>query len=556
MYIDGRYSLIMVFVGIVFLTFGSIDNAYAIDYVLSDEASCTGAPIGGTWDGLTSTCSKTSNLSILAGDTLTISNGITLEFTTNNDLVNRGGITNNGIVNSTMGGDIINRNSATFSNSGIIALNSTLAGTGILVNRNDATFTNTGTISLDGSNSDDGQLRNQNNGDFFNSGIISIEGTSASSGRILNRGDADFTNSGTITIEGTSNGSGRLLNKNTADFTNTGAVTITGTDNSSGQLRNENSASITNSGTITIVGINTNSGLVRNLSVLTNSGTFSTNNNFDNNDADSVLTNSGTIIITLELDNTGGSIINQCTDISFGSFVGNLIVEEPCNVSSSSTAYEDPTIGKSHDGRQMVENGICIDEECWTVTAAFHQDFELVEMLTDSTHTISTTVFCQNGVSRCNYVAYGVSPYGTNINDSVWKVIMQKDHLDNWSMDVVDPDEYLGEVTSTTQIVDNQFLTASATMEFKKPTPGMILNVEVRDSKGGYRDFKFNDGIAIVDSYAYPLVEASYDSPLEIEPLCLYENPDKRYTCAFEKIREQTIIDAQVVYDDVINKKR
>jgi len=176
-------------------------------------------------------------------------------------------------------------------------------------------------------------------------------------------------------------------------------------------------------------------------------------------------------------------------------------------------------------------------------------------MLSDSTHTISTTVFCQHGVTKCNYVAFGVSPYGTNINDSVWKVILQKDHLDNWTMNIMDEEGYLGEVTSTTQIVnDNRFLSASATIEFIKSTPGMILNVEVRDSGGGYRDFKFNDGIAILDSYAYPLIETSYESPLEIEPLCLYENPNKRYTCAFEKIREQTLIDAAIAYDEIMSK--
>jgi len=162
-------------------------------------------------------------------------------------------------------------------------------------------------------------------------------------------------------------------------------------------------------------------------------------------------------------------------------------------------------------------------------------------MLSDSTHTISTTVFCQHGVTKCNYVAFGVSPYGTNINDSVWKIILQKDHRDKWTMKVIDPDGYLGEVTSSTQIVNDRYLSASATIKFKKPTPGMILNIEVRDSGGGYRDFKFNDGIAIADAYAYPLIETSYEQPLKIEPLCLNENPNKRYTCAFDKVRDWTI---------------
>ncbi len=342
---------------------------------------------------------------------------------------------------------------------------------------------------------------------------------------------------------------------NRGDITNFGTITITGTNNNSGQLRNQNTASITNSGTITLTGINDVSGLVINLSVLTNSGSFTTNNGFNNNNANSVITNSGTIQVTLNLNNNNGFIFNDCGgEITFGSISGNPIQEETCQTSSfgSSNAYEDPTIGKSHDGKQVVENGICIDIRCWTVTANYHQDFELVEMFSDSTHTITTTVFCQHGVNKCNYVAFGVSPYGTNINDSVWKIILQKDHRDNWTMKVIDPDGHLGEITSTTQIVnDGRHLSVSVTIEFKKPTPGMILNIEVRDSGGGYRDFKFNDGIAIADAYAYPSIETSYEQPLEIAPLCLNENPNKRYTCAFDKVRDWTIKNAEAALEQI-----
>jgi len=557
-----NYLVISAIVGIIFLGFSSANNAYATDIVLN-SVSCPTLPGGGTaWDAPTSTCSKTSgsNMVIPATDTLTIPNGVTLEFATSRDLQTNGDVTNNGIINFSQGGDIFNQASATFTNSGIIELNSTQGGTGRLDNRNTATFINTitGTIMLDGPSGADGQIRNRNTADFTNAGTITIEGTSSHSGRLSNLDSANFTNSGTITMNGTNTHSGQIRNTGTASITNSGTITMDGTNNSSGQLRSTGTGSITNSGTITLTGINGASGRVTNLSVITNSGSLTTNNGFNNNNVNSEITNSGILQVTLNLNNIGGSIINICGgQITFGSISGNPIQEENCQISSgsSSNAYEDPTIGKSHHGRQVVENGICIDITCWTVTAAFHQDFELVEMFSDSIHTITTTVFCQNGVHRCNYVAFGVSPYGTNINDSVWKVILQKDHLDNWTMKVIDDEGYLGEVTSTTQIVDNRYLSASSTIEFKKPTPGMILNIEVRDSKGGYRDFKFNDGVAIVDSYAYPLIETSYDQPLEIEPLCLNENPDKRYTCAFAKVREQTLIDAAIAYEEIMSKK-
>ena len=58
-----------------------------------------------------------------------------------------------------------------------------------------------------------------------------------------------------------------------------------------------------------------------------------------------------------------------------------------------SVPYEPPTIGRSLDSsKQMVENGICIDIDCWTVTQGYHQEFELYEMLTGN-HTISFQIF-------------------------------------------------------------------------------------------------------------------------------------------------------------------
>jgi len=525
------YLLFSIMVSITFLALGSVNSVYATNIILDGQANCEAAFLSGSWSG--NTCTLSNSLTIATVDTLTVTNGIILAFSTNDNLINKGDITNNGII--TIEGTSGNNN-------------------GLLLNQNNADFTNLGIITITGNNKNNGQLRNQNDADFTNSGSITISGNADNSGRLLNQQTSDFTNSGTITITGNIENSGLLRNQNTASITNSGTITITGTSNNSGQLRNQNTASITNSGTITLTGINDVSGLVINLSVLTNSGSFTTNNGFNNNNANSVITNSGILQVTLNLNNNNGLISNNCGEITFGILSGNPIQEEICQTSSfgSSNAYEDPTIGRSHDGKQVVENGICIDIKCWTVTGDYHQDFELVEMLSDSTHTITTTVFCQNGVNKCNYVAFGVSPYGTNINDSVWKIILQKDHLDNWTMKVIDPDGYLGEVTSTTQIVnDGKHFSASVTIEFKKPTPGMILNIEVRDSGGGYRDFKFNDGIAIADAYAYPSIETSYEPPLEIAPLCINENPNKRYTCAFNMVREWTIKNAEAALEQI-----
>jgi len=274
MSIARSYLLVSVIGCIFFLAIGSVDSAYAVDFVLSDAASCTGLPGGGEmWAG--TTCTKSGNLNLPVGDTLTISPGITLAFTNNFDLRNDGSITNNGI------------------------------------------------ISIVGTSSNDGRIFNRNTADFTNSGTITITGTSDDSGRLLNQDDATFTNSGTITITGFTEQSGWILNEGSSTLTNSGSITITGTSLNSGQLRNLDAASITNSGTISLMGVNAGisdvSALVINLSVLTNSGSLTSNFKFDNKNANSEITNSGTIQITFALDNTGGFIFNDCSEITFGS---------------------------------------------------------------------------------------------------------------------------------------------------------------------------------------------------------------------------------------------
>jgi len=193
-----------------------------------------------------------------------------------------------------------------------------------------------------------GNLVNQ--GEITNFGTITITGTTDTNNGVLsNRDTAEFTNFGTIIITGNDRSRGVLRNIDTAEFTNSGIITITGTSGESGQLRNLDSADFTNSGKITLTGMDPVSGLVVNLSVLTNSGSISTNNGFNNNDADSVITNSGSILITLVLDNAGGFIFNDCDgEITFGSITGNPIQkEEALNcIFGTSNAYEDATIGK------------------------------------------------------------------------------------------------------------------------------------------------------------------------------------------------------------------
>jgi len=309
-----RIYILSVIVGIFFLAFGSADSAYATTTTL--DVANTGMAcesLGGDWTTPPPTCTLSTTLAIPVGDTLIVSNGVTLAFLPNKNLINQGEITN------------------------------------------------FGTITITGTTSNNGLISNRDTAEFTNSGTITITGTSGNRGILRNIDTAEFTNSGTITLTGTSGNSGQLRNLNDAEFTNSGTITLTGTSGNSGQLRNLNDAEFTNSGTITITGTSGNSGLVVNLSDLTNSGSLTTNNGFNNNNANSIITNSGSIQITLVLDNTSGLIVNNCGKITFGSISGNLIQEKSICEFGKSNAYEDATIGKSHSGKQVVENGICID---------------------------------------------------------------------------------------------------------------------------------------------------------------------------------------------------
>jgi len=516
----GNFGALVLILIVCTLFIGSIESVYAAITTLSDQASCTA--LGGFWTTPPPTCTLSNSLTIASGDSLIINPGITLEFAAGNNLVNKGSITNNGI---------------------IILTGTATSYRGSIQNLDASTFTNSGTINLiGGAGNYAGSILNENTATFTNSGTINLTGAGGGhSGAIVNRDTTTFTNTGFIFIRtGSGLYSGLIVSKNATTFTNNGSISITSGGLFVTQTGFWANSSFLNTGTISLTHI------FRNSATAVNSGTIIASY-FSN--VGGTITNTGSILVTNNFNNINGEVLN-CGTIT-GNLLGNPIVFN-CVTGSSSNSYQDPTIGKSRNGIQQVENGICIDIQCWTVTADYQQDFELVEMLSDSVHTISTTVFCQKGVTKCNYIAFGVSPYGTNINDSIWKIILQKDHLGKWTMTVIDPDGYLSDVTSTTQIVnDGKHLSVSVTALFMKPTPGMILNIEVRDSGGGYRDFKFNDGVAVIDKYAYPTIETSYDDPLEVNPLCINENANKRYTCAFDLVIAWTIKNAEKALDEI-----
>jgi hypothetical protein len=125
----------------------------------------------------------------------------------------------------------------------------------------------------------------------------------------------------------------------------------------------------------------------------------------------------------------------------------------------------------------------------------------------------------------------------------------------------------IGEVTVTVQTVSQSFISVTYNIPFL--IPGSIgthdgigypqennrhLHVTVWADNGGMSNYIFNEGVYVDDIYAYPQVETSYDAPLEYEALCLNEDSTKRYTCAFEKVKQWTIKNAEEKLKEVYDQ--
>jgi len=211
-----------------------------------------------------------------------------------------------------------------------------------------------------------------------------------------------------------------------------------------------------------------------------------------------------------------------------------------------------PTIGVDSDGRQIVPCGVAFDGQCFTISAPFHEEFKLFEMMS-GTHTISITMWCPKGVSDCAYAAIGVMPYSASMDNPTWKIEAYKDFEGNITIVKTDPEGFLGEVTVTNQI-EGTFWVTSFTIEFKNIDTGpMMFGVQARTQNGNVWNWYLNEGVEFKDSDAYPSIVTIYDDLLEIDSLCLNEDPTNRYSCAFEKIRERAIQVAEETLRQIMN---
>jgi len=163
-------------------------------------------------------------------------------------------------------------------------------------------------------------------------------------------------------------------------------------------------------------------------------------------------------------------------------------------------------------------------------------------------------MYCASGVQTCNYAAIGVMPYSESMDNTTWKIELYKDFEGNLTTVTTDPEEFLGTVTVTTQILDDKFWIVSFTVDFKnKDTGPMMFGVQARDNYNAVRNWYLNEGVEFIDSDAYPSILTEFEHSLEIDSLCLNEDPTYRYSCAFAEIRERAIQNAEETLRQIMN---
>jgi hypothetical protein len=244
---------------------------------------------------------------------------------------------------------------------------------------------------------------------------------------------------------------------------------------------------------------------------------------------------------------------NDLADVDFGPAPPAIVAS-----GTGGEGYEGPTLGEFDDGRLILSNGFCFDKFCLDVLDYFNH-LPIQQVDSGTTHTISMTAYCSAGSNRCNYASVGAAPPGTDINSVDWNVLLKRTGNSNdWQVTKDDPNGMLGDVTGTVQVVDSSRIQYTFNIQFitpasigtvdgnaEPPEDNMILVTEIRDSNGGVGRNIFNEGVFVNDIYAYPQVDASYMSPLKVQPLCLNEDPTDRNTCAFELVRQWTIKQAE-----------
>lgn len=201
----------------------SLQQAFADEYLLTDQESCKLEPLSGNWDEVSTTC-FVEGFTLEFGDILDISSGITLQ--------NNGMISNNGGIIDNHG---ILSNADKIDNEGTINNHDTINNEGTIDNdngiiENTGSINNLETIRNDGTinNLFGGVINNDDTLDNFSTIINLFGGTINNSYMINNHGVVDnscnFDNGGTINNHGTINNAEIFNNPGMIDNFCTGII--------------------------------------------------------------------------------------------------------------------------------------------------------------------------------------------------------------------------------------------------------------------------------------------------------------------------------------------
>ena len=254
----------------------------------------------------------------------------------------------------------------------------------------------------------------------------------------------------------------------------------------------------------------------------------------------------------------------------YRAYGGDDISYPPCTVvksnNDSGTSYPDPHLGDPFN-RPGHDNGFCMNQNCINVEGYFNH-FPETTVPQGSTQTFTLLVDCQRGANLCNHLEIAGALPDSQFYEYQWAATMDRQPgSENWDLTVTNPFGEIGDVTATVQTIDQTFVTATFNIPFL--IPGSVgthdgigdpqennrhLHVTVWDSNGGLSNYIFNDGVYVDDIYAYPQAETLFDDPLVYEKLCLNEDEKDRNTCAFEKVRQWAIKNAEEklkeIYDE------
>jgi hypothetical protein len=226
-----------------------------------------------------------------------------------------------------------------------------------------------------------------------------------------------------------------------------------------------------------------------------------------------------------------------------------------------------PSLGKIKNGVLAVNGGFCFNLYCVDVLEYFTH-FNLQQINSDESFTITLTGYFPAGANRANYASIGAAPTGGDINDSTWFIEAKRvGATDQWDVTVTDENGNLGTVTVAVQKVDNNIVSFSFTIQSHTPASfgdaaggadpaddNQILVTEIRDNRGNSVRNIFNEGFFVNDIYAYPEVQADFEEPLKVDRLCLNEDSTDRHTCAFDKVKDWTIAQAEQTLAEIYGK--